>query len=269
MHISAHKPFPDAAKIIASRYPTLSSEDPRLYHPALRSLYSHFVAVVCDVCFPYTHNPYELQYIAAARWPGFVQPILEEHQAKLVDAGEDQSDNDIQPPSEDVRLRLTRLFSSTLSNGLEWLYPRRTNASDWARANAPPPDLLSNLPPGGKITPVNPSSILGTASLLSHLPRLSKFILVGSFLASTNPAKSDLRMFGRGLDDKKRKRKARATTGPKNGVTKVRRRSAIESLLTFSSTSRYLQRVPHLNWWLTSLVIGGATSRWTVPVPVG
>jgi len=35
------------------------------------------------------------------------------------------------------------------------------------------------------------------------LPRTSQFILVAA-LASTNPAKSDLWMFGRGLDEKKR-----------------------------------------------------------------
>ena len=129
----------------------------------------------------------------------------------------------IQPPSEDVRLRLTRLFSSSLSLALEALYPRRTDASEWAKANEPPGDLLSKPPAEAKVTTASPASTLGTGSLLSHLPRLSKFILVASFLASTNPAKSDIRMFGRGLDEKKRRRrKAQASLKPKGGVSKVR-----------------------------------------------
>ena len=43
--------------------------------------------------------------------------------------------------------------------------------------------------------------------LSQSLPRMAKFILVAAFLASTNPAKSDLRMFGRGPDERKKRRK--------------------------------------------------------------
>jgi len=47
---------------------------------------------------------------------------------------------------------------------------------------------------------------------------MSKFILVAAFLASTNPAKTDLRMFGRGLDERKKKR--RKGGGPRKGSGK-------------------------------------------------
>jgi origin recognition complex subunit 5 len=47
---------------------------------------------------------------------------------------------------------------------------------------------------------------------------MSKFILIASFLASMNPARSDLRMFGRGLDEKKRKRRVMKTEGRQNLV---------------------------------------------------
>jgi origin recognition complex subunit 5 len=53
---------------------------------------------------------------------------------------------------------------------------------------------------------------------------MSQFILVAAFLASTNPAKSDLRTFGRGLDEKKRKRRggARKKGVGKSGPSRVR-----------------------------------------------
>ena len=57
-----------------------------------------------------------------------------------------------------------------------------------------------------------------SSSMVQHLPRLSKYILVAAFLASTNPAKSDLRMFGRGLDERKKKRRRAVTATPKKGT---------------------------------------------------
>ena len=220
----------DTVTLITSQYPSLTHQDPKIYHSSLQGLYSHFVAIVCDVCYPYTHDPQELQYIASARWPGFIKPIHEQRANPTNSATDDTEDTDIEPPSEDVRVRLIRLFTPSLSHALESLYPRHTNASDWAAAHEPEADLLS-------LPPMEASMHLGAAnatakgqsgahsnntSLVGHLPRLSKFILVASFLASTNPAKSDLRMFGRGLDEKKkRRRRTQATLKPKGGVTKV------------------------------------------------
>ncbi|KAF8638455.1 hypothetical protein AX17_002189 [Amanita inopinata Kibby_2008] len=265
---------------------------PGPYHPSLRQLYSHFASILCDVCYPFTRDPQEIQYIASARWPGFVQPVLDEHvrrierlqlrrakQAGLVprdvnhmDVDDDEYESDdgddseaLRPPNEDTRMRLSRLFKPTLTIALEELYPRLTNAAAWARFNSSPPDLdiqgislsrpSSPVKPGG-ITPFadDPSSTPHTprrnrtlrssvpntphtprtprtapAVTYSHnlnqnskdlpviglvtLPRISKFILIASFLASTNPAKSDLRMFGRGLDEKKRRRRRTVSTG--------------------------------------------------------
>lgn len=48
------------------------------------------------------------------------------------------------------------------------------------------------------------------------LSRRCKFILLAAFLASSNPVKSDLRMFGRGLDEKKRKPRRKTRPGAGN-----------------------------------------------------
>jgi len=201
------------------------------YHPSLIPLYTHFIILLTDICFPFIHNPHELQYIAAARWPGFVKPVLDEYQRQRdgdVDMDEEEEDENMEEeeaenkpkntfalPSEDTRMRLTRLFNSSFTNALEALLPRISNATDWALSNQPPTNLLSQ----PLTQPPHPKNELGGTNTLSlnSLPRISKFVLVASFLASTNPAKSDMRMFGRGLDEKKRKRRARKVGGGQGG----------------------------------------------------
>lgn len=204
---------------------------PGPYHPSLKALYSHFISVLCDVCFPFIHDPQELEYIAAARWPGFVQPVLDEHERKTTSQrhpnSEDEMDQDdsepaMRPPTEDVRMRLSRMFNSSLSTAMEELHPRLTTASNWVFDNQPEPNLLSK-PPGEAMKRKTLGSRPDKDDGMKSLPRMSKFILVAAFLASTNPTKSDLRMFGRGLDEKKRKRRATKATGKaKSGPAKVR-----------------------------------------------
>lgn len=210
------------------------SSDDNPYHPALLPLYTHFASVLYSICSPFTHDPSELAYISAARWPGFVRPVLDDHRRKAglqrqqrQDSGTDagaQEDTDTElklaPPTEDARMRLTRLFTPSLTSALEALYPRLTNAASWALENVPESDLL-NVPPAR----MSPSKLKPGASggkpedivTADVLPRMSKFILIAAFLASTNPAKTDLKMFGRGLDERKKKRRG---GGPRKGSGK-------------------------------------------------
>ena len=127
------------------------------YHPSLTPLYSHFITLLTNVCFPFIHNPYELQYIAAARWPGFVKPVLDEYEHECADEDMDvdmdldakrmkkknQKKTTFILPSEHTRMRLNHLFSSSLTNALESLQPCLSNATDWALSNQPEPNLLS------------------------------------------------------------------------------------------------------------------------------
>ncbi|KAG5645389.1 hypothetical protein DXG03_006342 [Asterophora parasitica] len=197
-------------KRVVSKFP--ASDNP-FYHPSMKGLYSHFMTVLCDVCFPFTHDSQEIEYIAAARWPGFAQPVLDN--AMDLDEG-----HDLAPPTEDVRMRLSRLFNASLSAALEDLYPRLINASDWAARNKPEPDLLAKQP--GHVMRAADAGARLTGDGTQALPRMSRFILVAAFLASMNPAKSDVRMFGRGVDEKKRKRRPRKIT--KAGPAKIPQR---------------------------------------------
>lgn len=174
-----------------------SSRYTHCYRPSFSPLYGHFISMVCDVCFPFVHDIDELAYVAAACWPAFVKPLL-------VSSGD-------AAPTEDTRLRLIRAFTPRVTHALESLYPRLMNAQDWSAANDDQPD--------GDI--YAPTSVSLQNSIHS-LPRMSRFILIASYIASTNPAKSDLRMFGRGVDEKKRRR--RRAQNPVKGPSKVKRR---------------------------------------------
>lgn len=213
--------------------------DTDTYHRALQPLYVHFLSTLYSVCSPFTTDPDELAYIAAARWPGFVRPILDDHHSRECrqredmvrlkgDHGEDSDENDnsqvvlaLQPPTEDIRIRLTRLFTQSMTAAMEALYPRLTSAHAWAQANVPPPDLLSLPPRQLTSIPVNMPQDQDTHRTLKGLPRMAKFILIASYIASNNPAKTDMRMFGRGRDERKRKRKGgspRKTTAKSTAV---------------------------------------------------
>ncbi|KAH9834986.1 origin recognition complex subunit 5 C-terminus-domain-containing protein [Rhodofomes roseus] len=228
----------DVLDTLASYFPPDESSlvnsniDPDTYNPVFRPLYVHFVATVYSICGPFTHDPHELAYIAAARWPGFIQPILDEHRQRLreyeeylasrnedgdADA-EDMGPPELVAPTEDARLRLIRLFTPSLTAALEALYPRLTNAADWARTHTPPPNLLTIHP--SQVPVAFRAAAAGHADGtdvrgVDGLPRMARFVLVAAFLASTNPPKSDVRMFGRGPEDRKRRR--RKGGGPRKG----------------------------------------------------
>ncbi|EMD36587.1 hypothetical protein CERSUDRAFT_115622 [Gelatoporia subvermispora B] len=243
------KSVPDTIDIVTSAFDhaagasvSSSFTDPEAYSAVLRPLYSQFSATLFSICSPFIHNVHELMYLAAARWPGFIKPVLDAHRAyvqemerlrvdrqshEAEDSGAESRD-DMQDhyeagmlylPSEDTRIRLIRHFTPSITIAVENLYPRLAHAAEWSRANMPPADLLT-LAPGHMPGPSPPSAGPVNARDVRAFPRTSKFVLVAAFLASTNPAKTDLRMFGRGASERTRRvrrgvspRKAKAGTG--------------------------------------------------------
>ncbi|KAJ7621327.1 putative origin recognition complex, subunit 5-like protein [Roridomyces roridus] len=191
-------------------------EEPNPYHPTLRPFYAQFISVLLDSCLLYVQDPNELQYIAAARWPGFVQPVLDAYKRRGedVDMDTEHDDSGLSLPREDVRMRLIRIFKPSFAAALNTLYPRLDHATNWAASNCPEADLLMKPPNQTQPLPGADGGEVDAAvgdDKIGDLPRMSKFLLVAAYLASTNPANKDLRMFGRGLDEKKRKRRAYRT----------------------------------------------------------
>ena len=209
-----------AIQLVANHFPQDESDS---HNPVLLPLYLQFLSTLYDVCSPFTKDPNELAYIAAARWPGFITPILDEYR-RLVDEarenpGDDEEVFELTAPTEDARIRLIRLFTPSFTTAMEALYPRLSNAAEWAVENQPQRNLLSSGFSGANLIDKSaPQTFQGT--LTDVLPRMSKFILLASFLASTNPTKSDLRMFGRALDERK-KRKRGGVASARGGAVKV------------------------------------------------
>ncbi|KAF9235741.1 putative origin recognition complex, subunit 5-like protein [Melanogaster broomeanus] len=131
----------------------------------------------------YTNDPLELQYIAAARWPGFVKPLIDQYN-KLVQEAEEQGADppELDPPGTEGRLRLFKYFLPTFTAALDALYPRITNAAD-----------------------------LGCRQRLRYNRRGSTY---GRRCRRSwhriNPGKSDMRMFGRGAEERKKRRRKSA-----------------------------------------------------------
>ena len=168
-----------------------------------------------------------------------MQPLLDEQLGAFHEANEGPDNSEVPDlvlPSEIVRMRLTRLFTPTLTAALEALYPRLMNAADWAKTHMPEKNLLS-APPGSRSAAVVQATQDGGDAQMEQLPIISKYILIAAYLASTNTARSDLRMFGRGLDQKKRKRRAVGAKKSRGGPAKVRS-SLIIFLSNLPSASR-------------------------------
>lgn len=184
-----------------------SSDSPHVtYNPALQPLYEQYVDTLYDTVSIYTNDPLELQYVAAARWPGFVKPVIDQHNELVLRAEEEGSGlPELEPPGTDGRLRLFKFFLPSFTAALDVLYPRLDNAADWAASN--------DYDASGTSDRDGPSKSKNLT--VDHFPRMSKFILIAAFLASTNPAKSDLRMFGRGPEERKKRR--RRSGSPKKG----------------------------------------------------
>ncbi|KDQ16821.1 hypothetical protein BOTBODRAFT_30718 [Botryobasidium botryosum FD-172 SS1] len=214
---------PETLHLLASLFP-IRPDAPKIspYHSSLQPLYGFFIEAVYSVCGSNIKEPRELAYIAAARWPGFVSPLLEDwkaerdrvhgsdneheyeddvgsHREKRRLAGEEVKGQRDGPdvayplPTEEGRMRLLRLFNQTFSSALTSLYPRTTHARAWARHNRATYRLSQPFDSHHNLLDISKAAV----SPLSSLTRLAKVLLVASYVASFNPAKTDIRMFGR------------------------------------------------------------------------
>ncbi|KAG8738467.1 hypothetical protein FRC10_006813 [Ceratobasidium sp. 414] len=203
-------------------------------HNDLVPLRHHFLSAVYDICSPHSRDPGEIAYVASATWPAFVAPILADWEtiraSQIPKNAEDMDvDQDVELdvddstaadeerqgpaemlsawrrldaaeyplPTETTRLRLIRHFSSGILAAFHELHPRRTSARAWAKAHVPPatfrasvwtsyPQTSADATQKGDKPPVKPS-----------LSSQTQMLILASYLASYNPTKSDVRIFGR------------------------------------------------------------------------
>jgi origin recognition complex subunit 5 len=179
----------DTLRILTSRFPTDGDRDaaPHAYHPALAQLYAQYTDALYSICSPFTRDPHELAYVAAAQWPSFIAPVLEAQKGTT----------EFHSVPEDVRLRLLRVFLPSFSAALEVLLPRRIHSRAWSRM----PDLSE----GPRVDDKN------VETAIRSLPALQKYILLSAFLASSNPPRTDMRMFSRSRETRSKRRRGGGT----------------------------------------------------------
>ena len=97
-----------------------------------------------------------------------------------------------------MRLRLLRVFLPTFTAALEALLPRRTHASAWSRI----PDVIE----GAGADERNAEMVT-----IRSLTTLQKYILLAAFLASSNPPRTDVRMFARSRETRFKRRRGGGT----------------------------------------------------------
>ncbi|GJJ15080.1 hypothetical protein Clacol_009355 [Clathrus columnatus] len=210
----------DSQTYLINLFPSRLDSTLSPYNPSFKPLYSHFIATLINICTVFLVDEIELGYIASACWPIFVQPILNQWRLQM-----EQSDNpQLTLPDEDARIRLTKYFSPLISHALEMLYPRTQHITEFVRENKLPEDIyLSDILQTSSIFQIKNKDI-STSHSRTHggrdvpvpphiqaLTTIAKYILVAAFLASHNPPKSDLKLFGRSSNEKGRRKKGGGT----------------------------------------------------------
>lgn len=160
------------------------------------------------MCVPFVAEPEELAYIASVRWPGFALPI--------VNGWKMQNNEKFQPPTEDERIRLTKMFNPSLIDAVESLFPRAVGALEWSHANSLPDGHCLSQTTGLHAPQCTYRTSPATAI---ELPKRAMFILLAAFIASYNPSKTDHRILSKDADQKMRRKN-------KGGATRKVRTSA-------------------------------------------
>lgn len=222
------------------------------YNPRLRPLYEQFIQALYAACSPTTNDPAQLAYVASARWPGFVAPLLNDwraiESAQLeVDDGTplDTDDFDVDErfpiPSTADTLRLLHTFKPTFIPALNTLLPRLTTAQAWSEINTPPENVRLSQPLTLSLPALSTSSGTNLAgpseqadARLKGTTTRTRILLLASYVASFNPARTDAKLFERtaeGVATRARRKRRTAGGSPKktpikpSGPTKVRHRS--------------------------------------------
>lgn len=141
----------------------------------------------------------QLEDLAEALWPVYTSILPPHSEQTLLQKPYPDPDNPPPPLHVNVKL-LTDLkhhMSIPLAAAIEDLLPGTTGRREFTRSMLDRPNATTYSPSRHKAP---------SGGLAGRLPLCAKYILVAAYCASYNPAKSDLRLFGRVSADGKRKR---------------------------------------------------------------
>lgn len=222
---------------LLSKFPTRRLKYPiDPYNPRLVPLYEQFINALYAACSPTTNDSAQLAYVASACWPGFVTPLLNDWRAIESSQSDDSGDMTVDtddderfpiPNAEDT-LRLLHTFKPAFLPALNALLPRLSTAQAWSDANMPPPSVRLSQPLTLSLPSTVSSNFASTAeqaeARLRGFTTRTRILLLASYLASFNPARTDARLFERTTEGvaKRARRKKRAATNASPKKTPVK-----------------------------------------------
>lgn len=172
--------------------PSSSSSSSYTSHP----LYPRFLDLILSTLLPLTSLPSEIEYLSSTLWPIYTSTLPPHFEQYLLKRPYPDPSSPPPPLSVTVKLLtdLKHQLSLPLTAAIESVLTRQIGRREFESA--------MNLVGGRKGVPKPPGM---------ELPVVAKYLLVAGYCASYNPAKSDMRLFGRGTGPDRRTKKGGGT----------------------------------------------------------
>jgi origin recognition complex subunit 5 len=168
-----------------------SSSSSHTSHP----LYPRFLDLILSTLLPLTSLPSEIEYLSSTLWPIYTSTLPPHSEQHLL--RRPYPDRDTIPPPLAITVKLLtdlkHQLSLPLTAAIESVLTRQIGRREFESA------MTSA---GGRKVPKVPGM---------ELPMVAKYLLVAGYCASYNPAKSDMRLFGRGTGPDRRTKKGGGT----------------------------------------------------------
>lgn len=187
----------------------------RLNQSSTHPLYPRFVELLLAAMGNLAPHspPSDYDYVASALWPLYTATLPPHAEMSLL--GKEYPEGEV-PPALVINNKLLTDLKSQLSFALaaaiENVLPRMTGREEFTRAMMPVDE-------DGNPRPIAQRSIPRPPGL--DLPVAARFLVIAAYCASYNPAKSDLRLFGRGTGPDGKRRRGGGTRRPGYGRTRV------------------------------------------------
>ncbi|KAK8864440.1 hypothetical protein IAR55_001689 [Kwoniella newhampshirensis] len=207
-HVRPHRA--DAPEPLHFYLPPPTREDilaellPGSAHP----LYPRFLDLLISTVLPLVTSPIsELHYLALSLWPIYTSTLPPHLEMTLLSLQFPDPESPPEPLNITIKLLtdLKHQLSLALAAAIENLIPRQIGGYEFQQAMTPGPGKA-------RILPKLPSL---------EMPLAARFLLVGAYCASYNPAKSDVRLFGRAAGVSGKRKKGGGTRRAGYGRTRV------------------------------------------------
>ena len=181
----------------------------------MQPIFDSFTELVYGICSPYTQDPVDIAYILATHWALYISPIINDWN----DFNDREEEYEIPPQAQ---ARLNAIFRQSIGASVQSLYPRHIDSDTWL-SQVPVEDNDIRFSQADRNTVLHRRKEVqdGDGGInVTRLPKMARYLLVASYLASFNPTSMDVRILSQVRDPTKKFRKM--------GARKVRAGAALK-----------------------------------------